>query len=499
MTATSDDEPTYQSDLTDAVRDFLAEPTERNRSRIMGAMVHPLSKPEPEADKLEAILRAVLSGEHAVADPEETLQSVYWYDYQLRPTGRLRVVDEDWHNDADGDPGPTPPGGHARPPADEFDDLVAFQVRRLKINDEARRVYNAERSESSIPEPLDVAAVIRGEHEPLLPTMLTRSDGTSLLYPSLLHWLYGPPGTGKTMVAMFAAHQLIARGGHVAYFDWEGNAGVVGDRLRDMGADAAMVAKHLHYYRPGNLEPQGAWLAAGAENEWHLAIFDGTARALAASGRDEERNPEVLAWMEAVLTPLTDNGCAVLMLDHVTKDPEARGMPRGAGAKQGEVSGAAWELRAGQPFNRRSAGWVRLIQRKDREGRTGIDGDTVAELHVEPSRQGTRFTLRPPQKSAADHARAISMEKVWRHVNDLWAVQGETSTTKVWKIVGGMNRAHVGELLDELADLGHLRRTKGDRGAHVWEPVTPYLAPAMDLPPSPLTLPHEPWDVLGGE
>ena len=414
---------------------------------------------------------------------------------------------DDWPDDnSNGDPGPTPPADNHQPPTpdaaldDQFEIDVAYQVRRLAITDEARTRYNAQRNAGTIPEAMDVASVIRGEHQPLLPTMLTRNDGTSLMYPGLLHWLYGPDGLGKTMVAAYSAAQLLARGGHVAYFDWEGNPQVVGDRLKDMHVDAATCDKQFHYYRPGNLEPHTDWLRAGAEREWHLAIFDGTARALAASGRDEERNPDVLAWMEAVLTPLTENGCAVLMLDHVTKDPEGRGMPRGAGAKRGEVSGAAWELRAGQPFNRRTAGYVKLVQRKDREGRTGVDGDTVAELHVQPGRNGTRFELKAPQKTAADLARANALEKVYQHV-ETWvaAHQGDQpSTTQVWKIHGG-NKSLVGELLTELEDLGHVRSQRGGNGRPTtWQPVTAYYAPVPEPTPGPLTIPED-WDILGGE
>ena len=173
-------------------------------------------------------------------------------------------------------------------------------------------------------------------------------------------------------------------------------------------------------------------------------------------------------------------------------------MPRGAGAKRGEVSGAAWELKAGQPYNRRTAGFVKLVQRKDREGRTGIDGDIVAELHATPTRQGTTFALRAPTKNAADLARARAMEKVYGHIVTWMAANNgdEPSTNAVWKIAGG-NKAHLTDMLDELADLGHLRRARGTHGAHVWHPLVPYRAPAPEPTPGPLTTLDD-WDVLGG-
>ena len=502
MTTTEPIDDVQPSRLVEAVRDHLAQPSDATRMAVVRHATYPLGRTDmpSEVAALEEVLRGVLDGE--VDDHEQALNDVGWYDRLLRPTGRLRVVDDDWQTDTyDDDPALVGLSTERPPPPDpvDQDELdIAWQVRRYRINDEARKRYNAEKAGIDVPTFEDIAAVVRGEYEPLLPTMLTRDDGVSLMYPGLLHWLYGPDGCGKTMVAAYVTADLLRKGGTVVYFDWEGNRGLVGERVAEMGATADIVDKQLRYTRPGNLEPYTEWLAAGATSEWHLAIFDGTAKALAASGRDEDSNRDVLAWMEAVVTPLTANGCAVLMLDHVTKDAEGRAMPRGAGAKRNQVSGAAWEMRSGQPFNRRTAGYAKLIQRKDREGRTGVDGEVVAELHVQPSRRGTVFTLKPPTRSAVELARAVKMERVYLAVGQWQAANGEDpSTTNVWKIVGG-NKGDVAELLDELADLGHLRCVRRGNGRPTtWEDVTPYRAPIAEPGPSAIAAQSE-WDVLGG-
>ena len=417
----------------------------------------------------------------------------------------------EWEDDPT-DPGPSEPAYAPQTPSlipapptigvedDQWEKDVAWQVRAMAVRDAARQQYQAAKVGDATLEFEDIAAVVRGEYEPLLPTMLTRTDGQSLMYPGLLHWLYGPDGCGKTMVAAYVAADLLRKGGVVVYFDWEGNRGLVGERIAEMGANADTVEKQLHYTRPGNLEPYTDRLAEGAKHTWHLAIFDGTAKALAAAGRDEDSNRDVLAWMEAVTTPLTTNGCAVLMLDHVTKDTEGRAMPRGAGAKRNQVSGAAWEMRAGQPFNRRTAGYARLVQRKDREGRTGVDGEVVAELHVRPTRgRSTTFTLEPPTKTATDIARSNQMERVYDAIVTWTAANNgdEPNTTNVWKVVGG-NKGHVIELLDELTELGHVRVTRGGPGkASTWKAETPYRAPIA--PPAPGVLTVQDWDVLAGD
>lgn len=359
---------------------------------------------------------------------------------------------------------------------------IVWRLRQQQINDDARRVAAARLSDGSVPSFDDVAAAVRGEIPDLLPTMFDRSDGTCLVYPGLLHWLYGPPGRGKSLIAALLCVQVLNRGGTCGYLDWEGNRAMMGDRLRALGARAEDVAERFFYARPGNLEPHKEWLADQAAG-WDLCVYDGTARALAASGRDEERNPEVLAWMEAVITPVTEAGCAAVMLDHVTNDPMSRDRPRGASAKMGEVSGAAWELRSGTPFNRGTAGFAKLIQRKDREGRTGVDGEVVAEVHFEPAGRGvTRWAVKVPGKGAADLAHGGALEKTWKTVNSIVAANLTANTNTVHKMQGG-DKGKLSAMLDELVDMGHLRAEPGPKNMKVWVPVTPYLGAVPEPPP----------------
>ena len=333
----------------------------------------------------------------------------------------------------------------------------------------------------------DVAAVIRGEEPPLIPTILRRNDDKALIYPGLLHWLYGPPGTGKTMVALAACADVLSWGGTVLYLDWEGNRRIVGDRLRAFGISAEVASERFHYARPPALTQQWMTAVVSEAQSANLCIYDGAAKAMARQGFNEDKAPEVLAWLEMAVSPVCESGCAALVLDHVTKAYESREWARGSGAKLGEVSGAAWELQRVTAFNRQQEGEIRLVQRKDREGWVGADGDTVASIRFIPDRRnGTlRYEITAPQ-AGVNMAEARAMEKAWQAVSD-WcdANPGQGAGVNAVERITGGHKKTIGDRLVKLTDLGHLRKDRGK-----WYPATPYRAPAEEPPPG--LLPPEP-------
>jgi hypothetical protein len=268
----------------------------------------------------------------------------------------------------------------------------------------------------------DVAAVLRGEIEEVTPELLFRDDNVALIYPGLTHWLMGEPGKGKTWVALEAVNQTICLGRDVIYLDWEGNRRIIGARLKALGLDAESVAEHLLYLRPGHVSPARARAMAKlvAEREVALVVCDGVAKALATQGLNEDKAPEVLEWLNLLPNQLADAGAAVLMLDHVTKDREGRGLwARGSGAKLGEVSGAAWSLRSRESFSRHQAGRVQLVQAKDREGHVGTDGSVVANIEFTPHGEFLRIEVRAPDASAEAPFGSMKLEMMSRALEGL--------------------------------------------------------------------------------
>lgn len=256
----------------------------------------------------------------------------------------------------------------------------------------------------------DVASVIRGNVATIAPSILRREDGACLVYPGLTHSIFGEPGLGKSFVALIAAAQVIDDGGTVMWLDYEGNRRICGDRLRSLGVSAEACEGRFLYMRPGKVGPvERAELANLAEtNHPTLAVVDGVARAIARQGGDEDKASDVLAFLDAVVTPLTEAGAAAVTIDHVIKAKEGRDRwARGSGAKLGEIEGAAYLLEAGEPFNRASAGSMRLVVSKDREGLVGSPRQVAAVIRIAPVSGGVTVRVMPPSQAPTGLAVAV--------------------------------------------------------------------------------------------
>lgn len=334
----------------------------------------------------------------------------------------------------------------------------------------------------------DVAAVARGEYEPMRPTILERTDGQALIYPGLLHWLMGEPGKGKTWVALHLVAEQLQAGRHVIYLDWEGNRQIVGERLTALGVTPDHIAELLHYLRPPALtRPLMAAIAELAEqHQAALCIYDGVAKALARNDFNEDKAPDVLAWLELAVTPITNTGAAALCLDHVVKDKDTRGSwARGSGAKIGEVSGASWMVKPKTPFSRTSAGELELQQTKDREGHVGTDGSIVARIRIEPHNDGAqvRIVVDPPANTAPGGFRPTGyMQQLCTALQALHRDNVQATVTKALDLVPG-KKEHKRAALQCLIAEGHVTQASGPRNALILTLQRPYVEledPASD-------------------
>lgn len=320
----------------------------------------------------------------------------------------------------------------------------------------------------------DVAPAMRGEEAEVAPEMLVRDDGQALIYPGLTHWLMGEPGKGKSWLALHAVAEVLGDDGVAMYLDWEGNRRIVGSRLRALGVSADVASERLLYLRPPAIDRvRSAALAGEARRrDVRLVVCDGVAKALARQGLNEDKAPEVLAWLELVVNPLAEAGAAVLMLDHVTKDRDGRGMwARGSGAKLGEVSGAAWLVVPRQGFSRHQGGRIDLLQAKDREGYVAADGSIVASVAFMPSDGGNSLSVRVRAPESAGEFRPTGyMERVSRALEGL---PDGISSNALCKVVRG-RRDVVLAALDVLVSEGHAERRTGPRNSQMLRSVRPF-------------------------
>lgn len=192
-----------------------------------------------------------------------------------------------------------------------------------------------------------------------------------VLYRGRLHAVNAPAGEGKTLLALWAGLEVLRQGLPVVYLDAENGPAVIAERLKDLGADPAMLDGLLHYYpSPEIALDAGALDALSATAEAvrpALAVFDSLPDFLAVAGANENDATDVTRWMLAIPQLLKDSGCAVILLDHVAKAAEGRGRyARGSGAKLAKVD-VSWSLLQTVPFDRGRVGEIELKLHKDRE------------------------------------------------------------------------------------------------------------------------------------
>lgn len=346
-------------------------------------------------------------------------------------------------------------------------------------------------------EVVDLGPIIRGEEPAVVPFWLRRNDGHPLLYPGKLHDLHGEPSHGKTWCALAAVRDVLDTGGAAVYVDFEDTPrGIVG-RLVAMGVDPENLAPdRFRYVRPtaglGRAE-LGQLHTLIAELGPDLVVIDGVANALAADGYDEQSNPDVVQWAVTVPRPIAQTGAAVLMLDHVSKDPQGRTRgARGAGAKLAIIDGASYEVRLGAAFSRRREGFAKVIIAKDREGAVGSIGETIAHARVVPRDDGEQVGIwlePPPVTEKGEFKPTGLMSRISHHLRDAGQPQG---SALIFDIVHGKQQ-HKRQALALLVFEGYVEEAKEGRRT-VYRHVKTYreqqhLKPVDDAPPD-----HDPDD-----
>jgi hypothetical protein len=254
-----------------------------------------------------------------------------------------------------------------------------------------------------------------GDLDPRQPTLLTMTNGQSLLYDDAENLVWGAPGCGKSWLAVLAVLQQIQAGRRVLVVDYEMSqrdwvirlrlAGATQEQLRLVEYVAPQEALRLQRYANGAPTEDStlagdilaAELAAAAERgAISLAIIDGVSEMI-SSNNLASNDAEDIAKMWNALPRLITNatGAGVLALDHVPKQAalvkQKDIMPFGSQHKLSRVKGAGFSAWATmQPSKLEHGGQVGLLHlhcKKDRHGGVGQGRDT-ATLEIQPLRQG---------------------------------------------------------------------------------------------------------------
>jgi hypothetical protein len=268
----------------------------------------------------------------------------------------------------------------------------------------------------------DLAAYFAGtEPETPKPSILHRSDGESLLYRGTINQLIGEAEGGKTWVALAALAEVLVTGGKGAYVDIDGN-GVPSlvSRLAQLGADVreAVDEDRFAIFTPTDPEQFTDMVTIVTRSRVDLVVVDSFGEAMPIYALSTNDNDEVTAFMRERLVPMADSGAAVLVIDHVVKNAEARGGHGiGAQAKKRRTDGAYVEVVISDVFSFRLGGRARLFIRKDRHA--GLNNATSRDRYwgsfvLEAEGRGYRIESAAPA-SPSDSVNEVS-ETIQRHM-----------------------------------------------------------------------------------
>lgn len=270
--------------------------------------------------------------------------------------------------------------------------------------------------------PLNLTDVLSGDHEPPAPTVLAVRNTVPLLYAGRTNAIFGESGAGKTWVALAAIAEVIRDGGTAVLIDLEDNPHGAASRLRALGLTDAQIVDGLLY-----LWPQTAWgtvaqAAVAALIDRHdpeLVVLDSTGEAMASGGVKGNDDDDVARWFVACPKFIARRGPAVVVIDHVPKDPNAPAKYMiGSQRKTAAIDGASYRVDSIKSPSRVADGLIKLIVAKDRNG-TRSQGDVAAMLSITPDLVGgiaidLVASDGPPRDATGKPRLTIYMERVSR-------------------------------------------------------------------------------------
>lgn len=323
--------------------------------------------------------------------------------------------------------GPTPPKAppaapgpaHVAPAEAPVDDYAGEGLEGLL---EAYDAATPEPEQDQAPppswRPIDLAQYLDGTYQPEQPTMFTRTDGKSLIYPGLVHDIHGESESGKSLVAQAVCAGLIKDGQEVVYLDFESGPGPMAQRMLAFGCTPEQIAALFIYVRP-ELNPY-ALTETDSFRELlgrrpALVVLDGVTDALVQFGASSKDNDEITKWHRYVPRTIADRTkAAVLLIDHVIKDGESRGrFAIGGQAKLATIDGASYAAEIKEPIGKGMRGLIVLRIGKDRPGtirpecgqwRVSDRSQEAARVVIDSTADPNRilYEFNPPETNLSD-------------------------------------------------------------------------------------------------
>lgn len=349
-----------------------------------------------------------------------------------------------------------------------------------------------------------VSGLLAGEVVGPVASLMPRNDGPCLLYAGELHSFAAEPESGKSWMLQAEAARLLQDGQQVAYLDFEDSPANVIGRLLALGTDPARILAGFVLVRPENALAPGGLSDLLEGRKFALAVIDGVTEAMGLFGLEIASNDDIAKFRKQLARPLAANGAAVVEIDHVVKNAEARGrFALGGGHKLAGVA-VAYSVTAIERPSRTREGLLKVTVEKDRHGRVREHEDrakVIALARITPADNGKTVTvgLEPPDSTgdAGEFRPTRLMERVSRFLES-W--QDPASKNTIEREVTGKAK-FIRDALEVLVNEGYVGRERTPTGI-VHLSTKPYreadedpnLVPSSQ--PRPNLVPDEPRDHL---
>lgn len=302
-----------------------------------------------------------------------------------------------------------------------------------------------------------------------------------IFYCGRRHLISGPGEALKTWLCQAATAAEIKAGRGVIWADLDGmGPRDTAARLIALGATQREIESLVYFTNPqGQLDEPAreALLAWAASTECRLLAADAFTGFLVAhdldghSGRDVEK-----AWKR--LDPFLAVGIAVVLIDHVVKNPDNRNGQAIGSERKGTAAHLHFDLKSLEKLARGGTGRSRIGVSRDRGAYFPRPSAGELVLHSDADTGAVSWTIKPPVGDRETFRPTGYMEKISRYLEQTEdARKGE-----IEKIGGKVEYLRLG--LDILVNEGYVSRIAGARGALIHNSLKSYREAEDDLVPT---------------
>lgn len=299
---------------------------------------------------------------------------------------------------------------------------------------------------------------------------------SGLVYPGRRHVFSGKPESLKSWLAMILCVDQIRNGKEACYVDHEMGARETLTRLRDLCLSDDELS-HFIYISPDEpfLDPEiiRDTQIMLAERQPSIVVIDAFTGALSLQKLNPNIGVEIETYYQTVIDPLRAYGAAIVVLDHLPKDPLNHGMFSIGSERKVGAADVHLGFEIVVPFGRGRSALAKITTHKDRPGHLPRPRTADLELHSDTLTSEISWKLMQPDPSeqTEDFRPTALMEKVSRYLEII--PDEPASVRHIESNVEGKSE-FVRKALNTLVLEGWITESKGVRNSRLFTIKTPY-------------------------